>query len=159
MLVFSVFAEDSRTHLDRQALLKLVNLGAQTAIWQTTEETSRGIFANVPYGSYDVEVSAVGYFSVHKELQVMSSQRPLEMDIVLRRDPSAINLDVAAGVMSPKARKQTKHAISALKSGNLKEAERQLDDAFKSAPASPDLNFLLGYLYLQKKTMSRRGIT
>jgi tetratricopeptide (TPR) repeat protein len=70
---------------------------------------------------------------------------------VLRRDPSAINLDVAAGVMSPKARKQTKHAISALKSGNLKEAERQLSDAFRSAPASPDLNFLLGYLYFQKK--------
>jgi tetratricopeptide (TPR) repeat protein len=151
VLVFSVFAEDSRTHLDRQALLKLVNLDAQTAIWQTTEETSKGVFANVPYGSYDVEVSAVGYFSVHKELQVLSSLRPLEMDIVLRRDPSAINLDVAAGVMSPKARKQTKHAISALKSGNLKEAERQLSDAFRSAPASPDLNFLLGYLYFQKK--------
>jgi len=151
VLVFSVFAEDSRTRLDRQALLKLVNLGAQTAIWQTTEDTSKGIFANVPYGSYDVEVSAVGYFSAHKELQVMSSLRPLEMDIVLRRDPSAINLDVAAGVMSPKARKQTKYAISALKSGNLKGAERQLDDAFKSAPASPDLNFLLGYLYFQKK--------
>jgi tetratricopeptide (TPR) repeat protein len=151
VLVFSVFAEDSRTHLDRQALLKLVNLDAQTAIWQTTEETSKGVFANVPYGSYDVEVSAVGYFSVHKELQVVSSLRPLEMDIELRRDPSAINLDVAAGVMSPKARKQTKHAISALKSGNLKEAERQLSSAFRSAPASPDLNFLLGYLYFQKK--------
>ena len=157
MLVFSVFAEDSRSHLDRQALLKLVNLGAQTATWQTTEDTSKGIFANVPYGSYDVEVSAVGYFSAHKELQVMSSLRPLEMDIVLRRDPAAINLDVAAGVMSPKARKQTKRAISALKSGNLKEAERQLDDAFKSAPASPDLNFLLGYLYFQKKDYAQAG--
>ncbi|MFZ1159966.1 MAG: tetratricopeptide repeat protein [Candidatus Sulfotelmatobacter sp.] len=157
VLVFSVFSEDSRTHLDRQALLKLVNLGAQTAIWQTTEDTSKGIFANVPYGSYDVEVSAVGYFSAHKELQVMSSLRPLEMDIVLHRDPSAINLDVDAGVMSPKARKQTKHAISALKSGNLKEAERQLDDAFKSAPASPELNFLLGYLYFQKKDYAQAG--
>jgi tetratricopeptide (TPR) repeat protein len=157
VLVLSVFAEDSRTRLDRQALLKLVNLGAQTAIWQTTEDTSKSIFANVPYGSYDVEVSAVGYFSAHKELQVMSSLRPLEMDIVLRRDPSALNLDVAAGVMSPKARKQTKHAISALKSGNLKEAERQLDDAIKSAPASPDLDFLLGYLYFQKKDYAQAG--
>ncbi len=98
VLIFSVFAENSRTQLDRQALLKLVNSGAQTAIWQTTEDTSRGIFANVPYGSYDVEVSAVGYFSAHKELQVISSLRPLEMDIVLHRDPSAINLDVAAAI-------------------------------------------------------------
>jgi len=157
VLVFSVFAESKKTQLDRQALLKLVNPAAKTAIWQTTDTVSKGVFTDVATGSYEVEVSAVGYLSEHKELHAMDFHRPLEMDIVLHRDPSAINLDVADGVMSPKARKQTKHAISALKSGNLKEAERQLDDAFKLAPASPDLNFLLGYLYFQKKDYARAG--
>jgi tetratricopeptide (TPR) repeat protein len=157
VLVFSVFAENKRAHLDRQALLKLVNVSAQTAIWRTTEDNSKGVFTDIPIGSYDVEVSAVGYLSTHQELQAMNSHRPLEMDIVLHRDPSAINLDVAAGVMAPRARKQTKRAISALKSGNLKEAERQLNAAFQSAPASPDLNFLLGYLYFQEKDYGRAG--
>ncbi len=76
---------------------------------------------------------------------------------MLNRDPEAINLDVAATVLSPKARKETKHAVSALKSGNLNEAQKQLDEAFKLSPSSPDLNFLLGYLYFQKKDFAQAG--
>jgi tetratricopeptide (TPR) repeat protein len=157
VLVFTVFAERSSVHLDRQALLKLVNLNNQSATWQTTEDTSQGVFTNVPFGSYDVEISAVGYLSLHKELQVMNSLRPAEIDIVLHRDPEAINFDAADGVLSPKARKATKRAVSALKSGNFKEAEKQLDEAYRLSPTSPDLNFLLGYLYFQKKDFAKAG--
>jgi len=157
VLVFTVYAERSTTHLDRQALLKLVNLANQAATWQTTEDTSQGVFTNIPYGSYDVEVSAVGYLSTHKELQVMNSLRPSQIDIVLHHDPEAINLDIAGGVLSPRARKETKRAVSALKSGNLKEAQKQLDEAYKLSPASADLNFLLGYLYFQKKDFVQAG--
>ncbi len=157
VLVFTVHAERSTVHLDRQALLKLVNLTNQSATWQTTEDTSQGVFTNIPYGSYAVEVSAVGYLSTHKELQVTNSLRPAQIDIVLHRDPEAINLDVAGAVLSPKARKQTKRAVSALKSGNLKEAQKQLDQAYKLSPSSPDLNFLLGYLYFQKKDFAQAG--
>jgi tetratricopeptide (TPR) repeat protein len=155
VIVVEVSGEKSSTHLDRQALLKLVNLANQTATWQTTEDTAQGVFTNIPYGSYDVEVSAVGYLSAHRELQVMNSLRPLQVAIVLNLDASAINLDVADKGMSARARKQTKRAVSALKSGNLKEAERQLDEAYKSDPASSDLNFLLGYLYFEKKDYAR----
>jgi tetratricopeptide (TPR) repeat protein len=157
VLIFTVFRERTSVHLDRQALLKLVNLANRAATWQTTEDTSQGVFTNVPYGSYDVEVSAVGYLSVHKELQVMNSLRPSQIDIVLQRDPAAINLDVADAVMSPKARKETKRAVLALKSGNLKEAQKHLDEAYLAAPSSPDLNFLLGYLYFQRKDFDRAG--
>jgi len=38
ILVFTVFAENSSTHLDRQALLKMVNLENQAATWHTTED-------------------------------------------------------------------------------------------------------------------------
>jgi cytochrome c-type biogenesis protein CcmH/NrfG len=157
VLVFKVFSERSTVHLDRQALVKLVNLADQTATWQTTEDTYQGVFTNVAYGSYNVEVSAVGYLSAHQELQVASSQGPLQIEIVLHRDPEAINLDVVGAVMSPKARKETKRAVSALKSGNLKEAEKQLGEAYKLSPSSSDLNFLLGYLYFQKKDFAQAG--
>jgi tetratricopeptide (TPR) repeat protein len=157
VIVVNVASEKSITHLDRQALLKLVNLANQTATWQTTEDTSQGVFTNIPYGSYDVEVSAVGYLSAHRELQVMNSLRPLQVDIVLNRDASAINLDVADKVMSARARKETKRAVSALKSGNLKQAERQLNEAYQSDPSSSNLNFLLGYLYFEKKDYARAG--
>ena len=155
VLLFTVFAERSSVHLDRQALLKLVNLGDRSATWQTTEDTSKAVFTNIPYGSYDVEVSAVGYLSAHQELQVMNSLRPSEINIVLQRDPDAIKLDVNDTVLSQKARKEAKHAISLLKSGKLTGARKQLDEAYKLAPSSPDLNFLLGYLYFQKKDFAQ----
>ncbi len=157
MLVFTVYAERTPTHLDRQALLKLVNLTNQTAVWQTTEDTSKAVFTNIPFGSYEVEVSAVGYLSAHKDMTVAQSFGPVQIDIVLQRDPAALNLDVADAVLSSKARKQTKRAVSALKSANLKEAEKRLDEAYKLAPSSPALNFLLGYLYFQKKDFARAG--
>ena len=157
VLIFTVCAERSGVHLDRQALMKLVNHADNSALWQTTEDTSRSIFTNVPYGIYDVEVSAVGYVSTHRELSVLNSLRPAELEIVLKRDPSALNLDVADSVISPKVRKQAKQAISALKSNDLKQAEKKLTDAYKLAPSSAEVNFLLGYLYYQKKDYTQAG--
>lgn len=153
MLIFTVFSERSSAHLDRQALLKLVNMKDHSATWQTTEDQSQGVFTNVPYGDYDVEISAVGYVSAHRELQVMNSLRPSEIQIVLHRDPSAVDLDVRDTVMSPKARKAAKHAISLLNSNRLSAAEKDLDAAYKLSPQSPDLNFLFGYLCFQKNDL------
>ena len=166
VLIFKVFAERKGAHLDRQALLKLVNLATQAPTWQTTEDTAdgayaqstpQGVFTDVPYGNYDVEVSAVGYLSTHQELRVSSTIIQQNLNIVLQRDPAAINLDVGESVMSAKARKEAKRAVSALKSGNLKQAQKQLDEAYTLAPSSPDLNFLLGYLYFQKNDFSKAG--
>jgi len=157
IVVFTVYAEHSPAHLDRQAVLKLVNSANQSTTWQTTEDTSKAIFTNIPYGSYGVEVSAVGYISAHKDLQVANSFGPVQIDIVLQMDPAAINLDVADAVMSPKARKETKRAVAALKSAKLKDAEKRLGEAYKLAPTSADLNFLLGYLYFQKKDFAQAG--
>ncbi len=151
VVVFNVCSERVAAHLDRQALLKLMNPSTHEAVWQTTEAESKGVFTDIAYGNYDVEVSAVGYLGTHKELVVTNSFGPEEIDIVLQRDPEAINLDVGNAVLPPKARKETKRAVSALKSGNFKEAQKQLDEAYKLFPSSPDLNFLLGYLYFQKK--------
>ena len=156
VVLVNVFAENSGVHLDRQALLKLVNRTNQAATWQTTEDTSQAVFTNIAFGSYDVEVSAVGYLSAHQELQVMNQLRPLELQVVLQRDPAAVGLDVT-DAMPAKARKETKRAVSALKSGNLPEAQKQLDAAFQLVPSSPDLNFLLGYLYFQKKDYTQAG--
>src|SRR6266567_1738509 len=124
VLIFAVFAERHGTSLDRQALLKLVNLTTQSPLTQTTENTSQGpydqsgslgVFTDIPYGNYDVEVSAVGYLSTHKELTVGSTQVQQHLDIVLRRDPAAINLDIADTLLSAKTRKEAKRGVSALK--------------------------------------------
>lgn len=155
VLIFNVFSERNGTHLDRQALLKLIDLTNHSVTWRTTEDTSRGIFTNVAYGNYEVEVSAVGYLSSSKELQVTNTIRAAQNDLILHRDPEAISLDIGQSLLPPKARKETKRAVSALKSGKLEAALRQLDEAYKSSPSSAELNFLLGYLYFQKKDFAR----
>jgi tetratricopeptide (TPR) repeat protein len=155
IVTFKVFAERNGARLNRQAVVKLVNLANQTATWQPTENNWQCIFTDVPYGDYVAEVSAVGFLSSHQDLKMVSVQNILDFDIVLHRDPAAANLDVADSIMSPQARKETKHAISALKGGNLKDAQKHLDAAYKASPSDPNLNFLLGYLYFEKKDFAQ----
>jgi hypothetical protein len=78
------------------------------------------MFTNISYGTYDVEVSAVGFFSARKELLISPASVQMEIDIVLQRDPAAVSLDVNANTLSPKARKETKHAVQAQLEGSRK---------------------------------------
>lgn len=155
IITFKVFNERNGAHLDRQAIVKLVNLATQNAIWRPTAENSECVFTDIPYADYSAEISAVGYFSSHQDVKVVSSRNIFQMDIVLHRDPSAANLDVADSILSPQARKESKRAVAALKSGRLNDAQRHLDAARKASPSDANLNFLLGYLYYQKKDFAQ----
>ena len=150
VLLLKVYAGNNRTRLDRQSVVKLTNQTTQTVSWQTTNDQSEAAFGDMPFGRYDIEVSAVGYITGHKEMQVISALNTVNSEIVLQPDPMALKLDVDEA-MPTKARKDTKHAVSALKSGNLKQAQKWLDAAYQLAPANADLNFLKGYLSYQQK--------
>jgi tetratricopeptide (TPR) repeat protein len=154
-LLLTVFAESDKFRLDRQSVVKLNNQNTHTVTWQTTTNTSEAAFGDLPLGRYDVEVSAVGYLTEHKEFEVVSSFNTLRVEMILHRDPEAVELAVADTAMPAKARKEAKHGVSALRSGNLSEANRRLDAAYKLAPSNPDLNFLLGYLFYEKKDLGR----
>jgi len=154
LLRITVFAETTRTKLDRQSLVKLSNTTSHIITWQTTDERSEVGFGDLPLGHYEVEVSAVGYRAATKEFQALSSFTPINLEIALEKDPAAVQLNVTEG-MPPKARKEAKHGVSALKSGKWDEANKRLGAAYKLAPEDPDVNFLLGYLYFQKKDFSR----
>src|SRR5215472_6006361 len=150
-LFVQVLAENGKRRLDRQALVKLNNQTSQTVSWQTTSQESQAAFGDLPFGHYELEVSALGYLPIHKEFQVVSILAPIHLEITLRKDPEAVQLNYEDGTIPPKARKETKHGVSALKSGKWDEANKRLDAAYKLAPENPDVNFFLGYLYFQKK--------
>jgi tetratricopeptide (TPR) repeat protein len=155
MLLMTVFSENFKTRLDRQSIVKLTNEGTKAVTWQTTTDESEAQFGDLPFGQYEIEVSAVGYLPAHKNLQAVSSVTPYRLEIILQKDPAAIQLNFDDGAMPAKARKETKHGVSALKSGKWDEANRRLDVAYKLAPENADVNFLLGYLYYQKKDFAR----
>ena len=154
-LFVNVFAESTKTRLDRQSLVKLTNQTSQSVSWQTTADKSQAGFGEIPFGHYDVEVSAVGYLSAHKEFQVMTATVPITVDIILQKDPAALNFDVSDTALPPKARKETKRGISALKSGKWDDANKHLDAAYRLSPPNADLNFLLGYTSYQKKQFDK----
>jgi len=155
ILTFKVFAEHNGSRLSRQAIVRLVNVANHADVWQATEDNSESLFTDVPYGDYEAEISAVGYLSSHESVRLVSTHDRLQFDIVLHRDPAAVNLDVADTILSPRVRKETKRAVESLKSNKLADAQRHLDAAYKDSPADPNLNFLLGYLYFQKRDFTR----
>jgi tetratricopeptide (TPR) repeat protein len=155
MLLITVYSESTKSRLDRQSLVKLTNQSTQTVSWQTTTDESEVTFGDVPFGHYDIEVSAVGYITGHKEFQALTAVGPVKLEITLQKDPTAVQLNFEDAAMPAKARKETKHGVSALKSGKWDEANKRLGVAYKIAPGNPDVNFLLGYLYYQKKDFVR----
>ena len=151
VLVFQVFAEKKGAFINGQVQLQLTNLANNIGLIQRVAGDQEGIFPNLQYGDYEIEVSALGYVSVDQHVQILAAQQTQPMEIVLHRDPSAVRLEVSDSVISPKARKEARHAVSLLKAGDFAGAQKHLDAAYKLASASSDLNFLLGYLYFQKK--------
>jgi tetratricopeptide (TPR) repeat protein len=140
--------------LDRQAMIKLTNQSTHNVTWQTTDENSEAVFVGLQFGHYEIEVSAVGYLTTHKDLELLTQNSTYHEIIALEPDPEAIDLKLSDGTMPAKARKDSKRGLNALKSGNLNSAQKWLDSAYKAYPSSSDLNFLLGYMYYQKKDYS-----
>jgi tetratricopeptide (TPR) repeat protein len=158
VLMLTVLGEN-KARLDRQAVAKLSNETVHTAAWQTTGDNGQANFGDLAVGRYEIEVSAVGYLTSHQELNVGTATTTYNMETILKRDPAAIDLTTPISPKMPsKARKETQRAVAALKSGNLKDAEKQLVAANKSVPNNSDLSFLLGYLSYQKKDLKQAEI-
>jgi tetratricopeptide (TPR) repeat protein len=160
VVIFKVFGERKGHLLDRQAVLKLTDSATQFSTWQTTSRDpaaenlatgSEAVFIDVPLGVYDAEITAVGFLSTHQEVRISTSLAQERFEVILQRDPSAVNLDVTDAQVSPKTRKELKRAVSALKSHSLPEAEKHLNKAYQSSPGSSNINFLLGYLFFEKR--------
>jgi tetratricopeptide (TPR) repeat protein len=154
LVIISVFAENGRNHLDRQSVIKMTNEITKNVTWQTTDDKSEAA-VGLLFGKYEIEISAVGYLSQQKEVQANNTLITTRMEFSLHRDPSAVDLNISDGTVPPKARGDLKRGLSALKSANLKEAQKRLDAAYKLAPSNPDVNYLLGYVAYQQKDLAQ----
>jgi len=141
---------EAKHALDRQAVVKLHDPRRDTSLYQATTGESELIFCDVDFGDYDVEVSAVGYLTERVVAHIINAT--VKLEIVLRKDPAAVDLSAADNAVPAKARDETKHVISALKSGKYKEAEKRLNKIHEFTASSAQVNFLFGYLFLQLNT-------
>jgi tetratricopeptide (TPR) repeat protein len=152
ILVVTVYGPNGSTKLDRQAVVKATNASSHMVQWQTTDDHAVAPMELIS-GAYEIEVSAVGYLTEVKKVNAAQTSSTIQISVSLRPDPSAMDLHIAEADMPSKARKDAKQAVSALKSGKLKDAKKRLVDADKLAPSNADLNYLLGYLSYQEKDL------
>ncbi|MGH9529506.1 MAG: tetratricopeptide repeat protein [Terriglobales bacterium] len=158
VLMVTVFGENKK-QLDRQAVVKISNETIHTVQWQTTADNAEADFGDLRIGKYDVEVSAVGFLTDHQQLVVGGALNTYRIESTLKRDPAAIELTAPISPKMPsKARKEILRGVTALKSGNLKDAEKHLDAAHKVIPGNSDVSFLLGYLSYEKKDLKQAEI-
>jgi tetratricopeptide (TPR) repeat protein len=155
VLVLHAFAEKNGVPVKGLVRLQLTNLANNIGLVQAVSGDQEGIFANIQPGNYEIAVGAFGYVTEYEKVEVIATAHRDPIEFVLHRDPSEMNLEVTDNVISPKARKEAKHAVSLLKLGELAEAQKHLERADKLAPLSSDVNFLLGYLYFRKRSYAQ----
>jgi tetratricopeptide (TPR) repeat protein len=154
ILVVTVL-DGAGARLKHQSVVKLVNQSNQNTNWQATTDQSETMFGDLAFGKYQLEVSAVGYLTAHKEFEVTSPIHTIPISITLQPDIAAIDLYAPIPPISPRASRETKHAIASLESGKLRDAEKHLQAAQSSAPESANVDFLLGYLSFQQNDFNR----
>jgi tetratricopeptide (TPR) repeat protein len=152
-LVVTVVSLDNgkKVHMDRQAVVKVHDLKRDITTWQTTDNDSKMTFCNIDFGDYQIEVSAVGYLTEQRAWHLAGILQERKLEIALRKDPTAIDLGVADSALPAQARKDARRAVDNLKSANFKEAQKRLERAYRIAPESAQVNFLLGFLYVELK--------
>ena len=153
--VLLVTVHNGNRLLDQQAVVQLDNSALKSVVWQPTNDGAIAGFDMLPIGKYDIEVSAVGYLSAHTEFTIAAAAKVQHVDVSLKPDPEAIKLDSESVSLPPKARKEMLRATENLKSGKLKEAEKHLWAAQALSPNSPDISFLFGYLFFEKKDFQK----
>jgi tetratricopeptide (TPR) repeat protein len=156
IVIVHVFADEKPALLDRSVRVDITNVGSHLGFFAIVPGHEDAVFLNTILGKYAVSVTAVGYLSTRQEINVLNPIRQ-DVDIVLHRDPAAISLNEASGVMSSKAKKESNRAVSLLKSGRLADARKHLEKAYELAPSNADLNFLIGYLYFEENDYAQAG--
>lgn len=146
--------DDKSARLDRVAVVKLYEERTKFSTWQP-EKGSPVTFDELGPGQYDFEISALGYLTVRKNVELNNASKPVHLDVVLRPDPDAPEFSGADPSLSPKAAKETEKGITDLKGGNMKDAQKHLENALKEAPNSARANFLVAYVCFQQNNFDQ----
>ncbi len=147
--------DDKMDRLAHLAMVRLSDENVKSATWQPTSKQSETTFEDVSLGKYNLDVTAIGYLPARKEIEISNARQPVHLQVVLLRDPDAVELNAADPSMPAKASKEADHGVTDLESGKYSDAQKHLESAYKQAPSNAHANFLLGYLYFQQNDFDK----
>ena len=106
-------------------------------------------FQGLLEGIYIVEVKAAGYRSVLEDAEIDSAHRNIAFGVLMVPDGSLAKYGRAGGPPA-KAVKEMEKGLQAMQVDKLNEAEQHLKKAQALAPKAPDVNYLVGVLYMRR---------
>jgi tetratricopeptide (TPR) repeat protein len=117
-----------------------------------TTDAGQALFTGLSAGEYQLEISAPGYRTVQQQATLVADGETENIDVNLPSDagPSAVQQVPGAPILAPKALKETERGLQALQADKLDEAEAHLKRALQLAPGYPDVNYLLGLLWMRR---------
>jgi tetratricopeptide (TPR) repeat protein len=132
----------------------------------TFEGTSAGIasmragqaeFDNLSIGRYTVEVVAPGYQKSQETVEISLAGQRAQVFITLTPESPAgtASAPPSPPILAPNAQKELSKALEALRADRLEEARKHLEKVSQAAPANPDVNYLWGTYYLQRKDLAK----
>lgn len=118
---------------------------------QAPAKRGRAMFLAAP-GDYTVQVNATGYKNAQTDV---SAPMPMtaEVDVVLQKkgNDDAADSSTTTSLLAPKAREALDKGFKALGENNLKEAEKNINEAMKLAPQDPQVLYAQGFLLMKKQ--------
>jgi tetratricopeptide (TPR) repeat protein len=146
-LTIKVQSSDGKP-FDGMAVVNLYDLGGGSAGIGTVR-SGEVQFDNVKTGRYTVEVTALGYkkYSETVELSIAAQNRFAYVTLVPESSDAASTPSSTTPLLTPNAQKDLNRALEATRQGRPEEARKYLEKLSRSAPGSPDVNYLWGVYY------------
>jgi tetratricopeptide (TPR) repeat protein len=146
-------ADGART--DVQAIITLYTQSGNP-VGMGSPISGRMAFSGLPTGRYTLEIVAPGFETLTQTVDLQLPGQHEQLSITLT--PKAGGAEAAPSappVLAPSAQKELDKALEALRAGKADEAKRRLEKVSRTAPSSPDLNYLWGAYYAQLKDMAK----
>lgn len=116
----------------------------------TSGESGLVQFQGLLEGIYIVEVKAPGYRSVLEDAEIKVGQKNVAFGVMMIPDGPIAKSSGHTGGPPAKALKEMEKGLAAMQVDKLNDAEQHLKKAQELAPKSPDVNYLVGVLYLRR---------
>jgi tetratricopeptide (TPR) repeat protein len=135
------------------AVVNLSSLNGGMIGTQTTIGQGQVNFHGLPQGRYTIEVVAPGFDTMTETTEISTSGDQQFVVIVLKPRPGTDLSLVRSGppILAPGPQRELAKALELLRADKADEAKKHLDKAVHSAPSNPDVNYMLGMYYVQRK--------
>jgi len=152
VIVYVVGRDGQSVDRTFDVMLSRIGFGYKN-VYQKTGTNGVTEFTGLAFSRYRVVASDPLYSDAGAEFEITGARSMLTVTLVVDlKDES--DAPAKGFTLAPKAKKEVLAAIKAMRAGNYDEALEHLQTVYKMAPGNPDVNDMLGEVYLAKSDLA-----